>query len=645
MKKILIFITAIFLSIGVFGQDLNYVNLRMMKAVVNSKADTSLSNLSSVAINSNLLPNAAGTIDLGSATLPFDDLHLDTASQINFHNGDITATHSDGTLTFAGGNIVLPSTTSIGDVYATEISYVNGVTSAIQTQLNNKADTAGAIEIGDVAILLGDTLYSQNPAYYTQRQVDSIVASIPSWDSTYIYERHDSLLTAFNEFKTAVTTFIPPYFGSAEVGDSAARLLIVKMSENMVTDSIPDDETFMFTEGANEIDVTSASISNDTLFLVLATTPQKDSTLLIDYTKPTPTATNHTIEDSDLNETKTWANKVVTNHGLYGPTLSGAEIGTFNDSIIAVKFSRYLDQDSVPPVSAFSVKENGVTFGVYEAGAITIDEDSLFIPLDSAVFGGTSVTLSYARDWPYLQDSAGYYTSNFTNTVVTNNSVSYPTFLRDDGHTVGWFMASDSIVETANAVRRWGDYSSADHDLLQASASNMPTFVDAGGDADDYIIFDGTDDYMKTSAFTWNQPYHIYIVASLVEWTNSDAIFDGNADTGGLFYNHATDPLVSFNAGTQMDDVSLTEGTFYIMRVSNVSNSGTIILNQGTPEVGPAGTNNMGGFTLARWGSTENYYGNIKVKEIILRNQTDSAGDVKLIYNYLAGRYGFALIP
>jgi len=35
------------------------------------------------------------------------------------------------------GNVVLPSTTSIGNVSATEIGYVDGVTSAIQTQINN----------------------------------------------------------------------------------------------------------------------------------------------------------------------------------------------------------------------------------------------------------------------------------------------------------------------------------------------------------------------------------------------------------------------------------------------------------------------------------------------------------------------------
>lgn len=41
------------------------------------------------------------------------------------------------------GTVVLPSTTSIGNVSSTEIGYVDGVTSAIQTQLNAKA-VAGA---------------------------------------------------------------------------------------------------------------------------------------------------------------------------------------------------------------------------------------------------------------------------------------------------------------------------------------------------------------------------------------------------------------------------------------------------------------------------------------------------------------------
>jgi len=43
------------------------------------------------------------------------------------------------------GTVTLPSTTSVGDVSATELGYVNGVTSAIQTQINsNRIDIYNA---------------------------------------------------------------------------------------------------------------------------------------------------------------------------------------------------------------------------------------------------------------------------------------------------------------------------------------------------------------------------------------------------------------------------------------------------------------------------------------------------------------------
>jgi hypothetical protein len=48
------------------------------------------------------------------------------------------------------GTVTLPSGTSIGSVSATEIGYLDGVTSAIQTQLNTKASTGKAIAMAIV---------------------------------------------------------------------------------------------------------------------------------------------------------------------------------------------------------------------------------------------------------------------------------------------------------------------------------------------------------------------------------------------------------------------------------------------------------------------------------------------------------------
>ena len=42
------------------------------------------------------------------------------------------------------GTVVLPSTTSIGNISSTEIGYVDGVTSSIQTQLNAKLNSSTA---------------------------------------------------------------------------------------------------------------------------------------------------------------------------------------------------------------------------------------------------------------------------------------------------------------------------------------------------------------------------------------------------------------------------------------------------------------------------------------------------------------------
>jgi hypothetical protein len=70
-----------------------------------------------------------------------------TATELNYTDG-VTSniqTQLNAKANLAGptftGTVVLPSTTSIGNVDSTEISYLDGVTSAIQTQINSKQAT------------------------------------------------------------------------------------------------------------------------------------------------------------------------------------------------------------------------------------------------------------------------------------------------------------------------------------------------------------------------------------------------------------------------------------------------------------------------------------------------------------------------
>jgi hypothetical protein len=82
------------------------------------------------------------------------------------------------------GTVVLPSTTSIGDVSATEINYLNGVTSSVQSQLtttatdlsNHASDTINVHGIADTSLLA-------TTSYVDSAEADAITAAATAADS------------------------------------------------------------------------------------------------------------------------------------------------------------------------------------------------------------------------------------------------------------------------------------------------------------------------------------------------------------------------------------------------------------------------------------------------------------------------------
>lgn len=126
-------------------------------------ANTALSNLAAVAINTSLLPGTDGGANLGSATFSFGNLFLDTLGTINFDNGNWLATHSSGILTVGTGDLRV---TTAGTNSASAVT-VGGT----QT-LTNKTLTAPAVN-GTVtttgltlpAFTLGGTVTSNSQSF------------------------------------------------------------------------------------------------------------------------------------------------------------------------------------------------------------------------------------------------------------------------------------------------------------------------------------------------------------------------------------------------------------------------------------------------------------------------------------------------
>lgn len=77
------------------------------------------------------------------------------------------------------GTVVLPSTTSIGNVSSTEIGYVDGVTSAIQTQLDGKVAASLVDAKGDLIVATADN----TPARLAVGGTDGHVLTVASGES------------------------------------------------------------------------------------------------------------------------------------------------------------------------------------------------------------------------------------------------------------------------------------------------------------------------------------------------------------------------------------------------------------------------------------------------------------------------------
>ena len=129
---------------------------------VTSAIQTQLTNLETAKAN------LAGPTFTGTVVLPTTTSVGDVSStELGYLNGVTSAvqTQIDAKLASAtaastyaplndptfGGTVSLPGTTSIGDVSSTELGYLNGVTSSIQTQINSKAPSADPTFTGTVS--------------------------------------------------------------------------------------------------------------------------------------------------------------------------------------------------------------------------------------------------------------------------------------------------------------------------------------------------------------------------------------------------------------------------------------------------------------------------------------------------------------
>lgn len=291
-----------------------------------------------------------------------------------------------------------------------------------------------------------------------------------------------------------------------------------------------------------------------------------------------------------------------------------------------------LDATSIPDVSAFSLTGKTITNVAVAGGLVTL---TVSVAYDFGDVPGDVVYTAPALN-PLKEESTGAIVNDFTEPVT--NYISYPTALDDANH--WWYDATDLATITkdgSDLVSDWAAKGGAKtgKNLLQATGTNQPLWVTPGT-----IRFDGVDNFLKSAAFTWNQPEFIYMLIKQITWTSLDRLFDGNVTNGGALFQYPDTPKLRIYAGGSgipTDGVSLTLDTWAIIRVLFNGAASKLIVDNNTPGTGDPGANNMGGFTLGARGAANSYWSNIEVKDIVCCNTTDAANETE-IYNWLVTR-------
>lgn len=194
-----------------------------------------------------------------------------------------------------------------------------------------------------------------------------------------------------------------------------------------------------------------------------------------------------------------------------------------------------------------------------------------------------------------------------------------------------WTRFNQGITVTGAGVAVWADQSGEGNDLLQGTDTNRPS-----EESDGSILFDGVDNFLKTNAFTLNQPETVYLLARQITWASGDRVFDGNDTNLMTLFQTGVTPEIEPYAGSFMGKNSdWTLDTYMPVGVVYNGASSLSQVADNTPVTGNVGAGNAGGFTLGARGDGLGTFSNIQVKEVIIYSDAKGVDDRALLQAYL----------
>lgn len=218
---------------------------------------------------------------------------------------------------------------------------------------------------------------------------------------------------------------------------------------------------------------------------------------------------------------------------------------------------------------------------------------------------------------------------------VVNSSVFTPAAIAG---LQAWFKADTLALNNDDPVTTWLDNSVNGRNATQATAGFKPLYKTNQQNGLPGVLFDGTDDYLATVAFTLNQPLTIFAVLKLPTAVISDYIWDGSANNACALFQSTAGSGRMF-AGTNGPTIALGTTNFRLLTCRYNGAASIFALDGAVDVTGDVGATNMGQISLGVRGNKAGAWTNVIFCEFLVYNAVLSGADEARVKTYLNAKY------
>ena len=241
---------------------------------------------------------------------------------------------------------------------------------------------------------------------------------------------------------------VPPSLWSAAMAEETKLTLSYDETLDKEEVSVPAASAFTVKVNGSQVNLASADpvgVTGDIVTLTLAAAVAEDDTVTVSYTKPSLSADDQ-LRDLVGNEAASFTDQAVISDGAASSLWSATATGTR----LVMSYYRFLDEESVPAASAFTVKKRprgGSEETVSLTGSPTIDGATVTLTLPAPVLAGDKMTVSYAKPTAEadhkLKDLAGNEAESFPERRVDATDTTPPRIVRGevDGDTMTLYFS------------------------------------------------------------------------------------------------------------------------------------------------------------------------------------------------------------